>query len=207
MWDKARSLAAKHLKPAFDNLKIVSTDNPETNAQEVSDPPIEEAAAPPSPVEELAVITVERDQLRTEIADLQDRLLRRQAEFENYRRRVDRDRSDFLQYAGMEVVREILPVLDDFERALKAESSDADYRKGVELIYQRLLETLKKIGLAHVESPVGSEFDPNVHQAVVRFETEEAADNTILEEFSRGYNFKGKLLRPAMVRVAVHPSS
>jgi molecular chaperone GrpE len=205
MWDKARSLAAKHLKPAFDNLKIVSTENPETNAQEVSDPPVEEAR--PSPAEELAAVTAERDQLQTEIADLQDRLLRRQAEFENYRRRVERDRSDFLQYAGMEVVREILPVLDDFERALKTESSDTDYRKGVELIYQRLLETLKKIGLEPVESQVGSEFDPNVHQAVVRFETEEAADNTILEEFSRGYNFKGKLLRPAMVRVAVHPSS
>src|SRR5204862_1672713 len=155
MWDKARSLAAK-LKPAFDNLKIVSTENPETNAQEVSDSPVEEAPRP-SPAEELAAVSAERDQLQTEIADLQDRLLRRQAEFENFRRRVDRDRSDFLQYAGMEVVREILPVLDDFERALKVESTDAEYRKGVELIYQRLLETLKKIGLEPVESPVGSE--------------------------------------------------
>jgi molecular chaperone GrpE len=206
MWDKARALAAKHLKPAFDNLRIVSTDIPETNAQEVSDPPVEEAPRP-SPVDELAAVTAERDQLQAEVADLQDRLLRRQAEFENFRRRVDRDRSDFLQYAGMEVVREILPVLDDFERALKTESSDAGYRQGVELIYQRLLETLKKIGLEPIESAAGSAFDPNLHQAVVRSETEEAADNTILEEFSRGYNFKGKLLRPAMVRVAVHPAS
>ena len=203
MWGKARSLAAKHLKPAFDNLKVVSTDNPKTNVPEFSEAPDEETV---SPVEELAAVTAERDRLQAEIADLQDRLLRRQAEFENFRRRVERDRSDFLQYAGMEVVREILPVLDDFERALKAESSGDSYRKGVELIYQRLLETLKKIGLEPIESTIGSEFDPNLHQAVVRFETEEAPDHTILEEFSQGYNFKGKLLRPAMVRVAVHPA-
>ena len=107
----------------------------------------------------------------------------------------------------MEVVREILPVLDDFERALKTDSSDAGYRKGVELIYQRLVETLKKIGLEPIESTIGGEFDPNLHQAVVRFETEDAPDNTILDEFQRGYNFKGKLLRPAMVRVAVHPAA
>ena len=206
MWGKARSLAAKHLKPAFDNLKIVSTDNQETDAPEVSEAPAEDAASP-GPVDDVAAVTAERDQLQVEIADLQDRLLRRQAEFENFRRRIERDRSDFLQYAGMEVVREILPVLDDFERALKMESSDASYRKGVELIYQRLEETLKKIGLEPIESTIGSEFDPNLHQAVVRFETEDAPDNTILDEFQKGYNFKGKLLRPAMVRVAVHPAA
>lgn len=204
MWAKARSLAARHLKPAFDNLKVVSTENQETNVDEVSEQPDETLAVP---MDELAALTAERDKLQAEVADFQDRLLRRQAEFENFRRRVDRDRSDFLQYAGTEVVREILPVLDDFERALKIESSDLSYRKGVELIYQRLLETLKKIGLEPVESTTGSEFDPNLHQAVVRFETEEAPDNTILEEFQQGYNFKGKLLRPAMVRVAVHPAS
>jgi len=203
MWGKARSLAAKHLKPAFDNLKVVSPDNPKTHAPDISEAPAAEAT---NPVEELAGVTAERDQLQAEVADLQNRLLRRQAEFENFRRRADRDRSDFLQYAGMEMVREILPVLDDFERALKAESSGDSYRKGVELIYQRLLETLKKIGLEPIESTIGSEFDPNLHQAVVRFETDEAPDNTILDEFSRGYNFKGKLLRPAMVRVAVHPA-
>src|SRR5881396_1856541 len=140
MWGKARSLAAKHLKPAFVNLKIVSTDNQETNASEVSEAPVEEAPQT-DPVQELASVTAERDRLQAETADLQDRLLRRQAEFENFRRRADRDRSDFLQYAGMEIVRDILPILDDFERALKTESSDAGYRKGVELIYQRLLET------------------------------------------------------------------
>ena len=144
--------------------------------------------------------------MQAEVADLQDRLLRRQAEFENFRRRNERDRSDFLQYAGMEIVREILPILDDFERAQKTECSDESYRKGIELIYQRLVDTLTKIGLEPIEIGAGTEFDPNLHQAVVRLETDEAADNTILEEFQRGYNFKGKLLRPAMVKVAVKPA-
>ena len=206
MWARARALAARHLKPAFVNLKNVSIENQETNSPEVPEAPEQESPGL-EPAEALAAVTAERDQLQTEIADLHDRLLRRQAEFENYRKRVERDRSDFLEYAGMEVVREILPVLDDFERALKIESSDAGYRKGVELIYQRMIDTLKRIGLEPIETAAGQEFDPNLHQAVVRFETADAPDNTILEEFQRGYNFKGKLLRPSMVRVAVHPAA
>jgi len=201
MWAKARSLASKHLKPAFDNLKSVSSEDPQTNTPEVSEASPEETALT-DPAELLA----ERDRLQAEVADLQDRLLRRQAEFENFRRRNERDRSDFLQYAGMEIVREILPILDDFERAQKTECSDESYRKGIELIYQRLVDTLTKIGLEPIEVGAGTEFDPNLHQAVVRLETDEAADNTILEEFQRGYNFKGKLLRPAMVKVAVKPA-
>src|SRR3989442_13936197 len=126
---------------------------------------------------QVAALTAERDRLAAEKAELYDRLLRRQADFDNFRKRTERDRSDFLQYAGMEFVREILPVLDDFERALKAESADASYRKGVELIYQRLIETLKRIGLEPIEAPIGQEFDPNLHQAVVRADTEEAPDN------------------------------
>jgi len=201
MWAKARSLASKHLKPAFDNLKSVSSEDPQTNTPEVSEASPEETALT-DPAELLA----ERDRLQAEVADLQDRLLRRQAEFENLRRHNERDRSDFLQYAGMEIVREILPILDDFERARKTECSDESYRQGIELIYQRLVDTLTKIGLEPIEVGAGTEFDPNLHQAVVRLETDEAADNTILEEFQRGYNFKGKLLRPAMVKVAVKPA-
>ena len=127
MWDKAKSLAARHLKPAFVNLKLVSTEDQQTNTPELSESPDEEASQidPPPELTEEQAAAAERDQLRTEVADLQDRLLRRQAEFENFRRRVDRDRSDFLQYAGMEIVRDILPTLDDFERALKIEGSDS----------------------------------------------------------------------------------
>jgi molecular chaperone GrpE len=154
---------------------------------------------------QLAAVTAERDQLVAEKADLYDRLLRARAEFDNARRRTERERSDFLQFAAMDLVREMLPVLDDFERALAVETADRDYARGVELIYQRLYETMKKLGLEPIETQ-GKPFDPNQHQAVERVETEEAEDQAILREFQRGYNFKGKLLRPAMVRVAVTPS-
>ena len=153
---------------------------------------------------QLLGIAAERDQLLADKADLQDRLLRQRAEFDNYRRRADRERSEYLQYAAMDLVREILPVLDDFERALKHETADRDYAKGVELIYQRLAESLKKMGLEAVETG-GRQFDPNLHQAVQRVETDDAEDQSILSEFQKGYNFRGKLLRPAMVKVAVKP--
>jgi molecular chaperone GrpE len=151
-----------------------------------------------------AALTAERDQLASEKAGLNDRLLRLRAEFDNYRRREEQTRSDYLKFAGMDAVREILPVVDDFERALKVETADRDYAKGVELIYQRLLDSLRKLGLEPIETE-GRAFDPNLHQAVERVQTDEAEDQSILGEFQRGYNFKGKLLRPAMVRVAVRP--
>ncbi len=151
---------------------------------------------------QVAALAADRDSLASEKADLEDRLLRLRAEFDNYRRRVERERSDFLQFAAADLVGQVLPVLDDFERALKHETADREYAKGIELIFQRLLETLKKMGLEPLEA-AGQKFDPNLHQAVQRVETDEAEDQTILEEFQKGYNFRGKLLRPAMVKVAV----
>jgi molecular chaperone GrpE len=178
-------------------LKEVNTLKPEENTPETVE-------TENGPEVQTATLTAERDQLAAEKADLQDRLLRARAEFDNYRRRAERERSDYLQFAAMDPVREILPIIDDFERALKTETADRDYAKGVELIYQRMLDSLKKMGLEPIETE-GKMFDPNLHQAVERVQTEEAVDQAILGEFQRGYNFKGKLLRPAMVKVAVHP--
>lgn len=104
----------------------------------------------------------------------------------------------------MDLVRELLPVLDDFERAMRVETADREYVKGIELIYQRLFDQLKKQGLEPIHTE-GKRFDPNLHQAIERVPTEDAEDQSILGEFQRGYQFKGKLLRPAMVRVAVQP--
>jgi molecular chaperone GrpE len=179
----------------------VNTQKPEENFPEVSSDEIVPAVDPES---QLASVSAERDQLLMEKADLGDRLLRARAEFDNYRRRADRDKSDYFQFACADIVKSLLPILDDFERALKVETADRNYAKGVELIYQRLAETLKKMGLEPIET-AGRQFDPNLHQAVERVQTEEAQDQAILDEFQRGYNFKGKLLRPAMVRVAVKP--
>jgi molecular chaperone GrpE len=185
----------------FAKLKKVDSQDINTNPPEVSQP---EALPAPTLEDQLAAAVAERDRLAAEKADLEDRLLRTRAEFENARRRNERERSDFLQFSAMELVRDLLPVLDDFERALKVEGASPDYARGVDLIYQRLYETLKKMGLEPIETK-GRSFDPNLHQAVQRVETAESEDQTILGEFQRGYNFKGRLLRPAMVKVAVKP--
>ncbi len=151
----------------------------------------------------IAALTAERDQLVSEKAELKDRLLRTLAEFDNFRRRAERDRSEYVQFAAVEMVRDLIPIVDDFQRAMKVETADKKYAKGIELIYQRLFETLKKAGLEPIEA-AGKPFDPNVHQAVDSVQTDEWPDQTVIEEYQSGYNFKGKLLRPAMVKVAVN---
>ena len=156
-------------------------------------------------VAHLAALSADRERLAAEKGELQEQLLRRQADFENFRRRAERDRSEFLQFAGMELVRELLPVLDDFSRALTVKGASAEYTRGIELIYNRLYESLKKMGLEPIDT-TGQKFDPNLHQAVDRVETEDEEDHQILEEYQKGYKFKGKLLRPSMVKVAVRPS-
>jgi molecular chaperone GrpE len=186
----------------FGKLKAVDTTNPEPNDSGVSEGeqlPVETAEA------RVAALTAERDQLAAAKADIEDRMLRARAEFDNVRRRGDRDRAEFLLFANMDLVKELLPVVDDFERALRLETTDGEYAKGIELIYQGLIETLKKFGLEPIET-TGRLFDPHLHQAVDRVVTEDVEDMAILSEYQRGYNFKGKLLRPAMVRVAVRPS-
>jgi len=167
--------------------------------------PSAEGAACDDLAAQVTALKADRERLAADKAELNDRLLRRQADFDNFRKRAERDRSDFLQFAGMEFARELLPILDDFDRALNVETADANYAKGVGLIYIRMYETLKKMGLEPMDT-VGKTFDPNQHQAVERVETDEADDQTILAEFQKGYTFKGKLLRPAMVKVAVRPS-
>lgn len=181
-------------------------DQKEPTMDSVDEVPIPDTAGSAAPEGQLAAAIAERDQLAVEKAELQDLFLRRQAEFENYRRRVDREKSEFVQYASTEAVAAMLPIVDDFERAFKQETSDREYQRGMELIYQHLLEALKKLGLEPITS-VGQPFDPYMHQAIERIETEQAEDQTVLEEFQRGYNFKGRLLRPAMVRVAVSPAA
>jgi len=152
---------------------------------------------------DLAAVIAERDQLAAEKAELLDRHLRSQAEFQNIRRRAERERQELLDYANTETLRSLLVVLDDFERALKVETTDREYAKGMEMIHQRLYDAMKKLGLEPIVS-VGQPFDPHIHHAVEKVESEESAD-TVLEEYQRGYNFKGRLLRPAMVKVAVRP--
>jgi molecular chaperone GrpE len=149
-----------------------------------------------------SIADAEREQFAKEKLELQELLQRRQAEFENYRKRVEREKAELFEFASMDAIKAILPILDDLERALKVESADKEYARGMELIYQRFTESLKKQGLEPLAAK-GSLFDAHLHSAVDMVETDEHPDQTILDEYQKGYFFKGKLLRPAMVKVAV----
>lgn len=148
------------------------------------------------------VAVSEIDKVRAERDALLDRLARLQAEFDNARKRATREQQEFREFAAADVIKNILPVVDSFERALKAPAGDSnDLRNGLELIFRQFQDALQKLGVQPIES-VGKLFDPRLHEAVEMVDTTEAEDHQVLDEFQRGYNYKGRLLRPAMVRVA-----
>ena len=161
-------------------------------------------AGSPSAAAENAALGTELQRLRAERDSLLDRLARAQAEFENARRRAAKEQQEFRDYAAVDVIKSLLPVIDSFERALGAKSGAADFRGGIELIYKQLQDALAKLGVRPVPA-VGEPFDPHFHEAIEMVETADAADHEVLEELQRGYKFKDRLLRPAMVKVAKNP--
>ena len=153
-----------------------------------------------------AKANAELAKLTADLEELRQTLLRRQADFDNYRKRIEKERFEDAKRATARVVEGLIPVIDGFEHALAAhrEAEYENYRKGFELIYKQLLDHLAKLGVERLD-PVGKPFDPHQHQAVDRAETKDHDDGTILQVFQPGYVFHGRVLRPAMVRVAVHP--
>lgn len=150
---------------------------------------------------QLMLLAEEKSKLEAEKQDLMRLAQSRQAEFENFRRRVERERLDTVELAAADTVKSFLPIVDDFARAVAVHTTDTNYAKGVELIHHRLHEILSKLGLEALDSS-GQSFDPNLHYAIDKVESPDAEDGLILEEFQKGYRFRGKLLRPAMVKVA-----
>jgi molecular chaperone GrpE len=148
---------------------------------------------------------VQVKKLNAELADLRQTLLRLQADFDNYRKRIEKERAEDNKRATARVVESLIPTVDSFEHALAAHKDDeyAGYRKGFELIYKQLIDHLTKLGVERLE-PLGQSFDPHLHQAVDTTPTKEHPDGAILEVFQPGYVYHGRVLRPAMVRVAVH---
>ena len=165
--------------------------------------PAAEDAAADAPQEQHTG-TADVEQLQKERDDYYDRLLRKTAEFDNYRKRTDRERVQLADAAAADLLKELLPLVDDLERAIKADAGSegtASIRKGVELIHKQLVETLRKRGVTPIEA-LGADFDPHFHQAVAHEPAEGHRDNEVIEEFSRGYMLGDRLLRPAMVKVA-----
>ena len=152
-----------------------------------------------------ALADAEVAKLAADLQDLRQTLLRRQADFDNYRKRIEKERAEDSKRHTARVVEALIPIIDGFEHALAAhrEAEYENYRKGFELIYKQLRDNLAKLGVERIE-PLGQPFDPHSHQAMDRTETGEAEDGTILQVYQPGYVFHGRVLRPAMVRVAVH---
>lgn len=150
------------------------------------------------------VSRAEFDQLKSERDQLLDRIARLQAEFENARKRAERERLEFRDYATGSVVEQFLPVLDNFELALKSNSTAHQLRAGVALIVKQMEEVLKQMQVAPVPA-VGEAFDPRVHEALGSVERDDLPDQHVAEEIRRGYKLRERLLRPAMVRVAHNP--
>jgi molecular chaperone GrpE len=173
----------------------------------MSEQPIEPqddgAVAPDEARPDAGVTAAGGDSLQKERDDLYDRLLRKTAEFDNFRKRVDRDRKDMIEWAAADVLGDLLSIADDFDRALAAPAPPEAqvYKAGLELIHRQLNELLKKRGVTTVD-PLGVDFDPHLHQAVAYEEAEGAREGEVVGVLAKGYKLGERLLRPAMVKVA-----
>ncbi len=157
-----------------------------------------------------AKLAVDFEAIKAEAEQWRDRFLRKAAEFENFRKRSERERNESAMLIKSALLMEFLPVMDVCERALKSFSEGDNqpglqsYREGVELLYKQLGDTLTRLGVTALEAK-GRKFDPHIHEALVHLETLEHEDNTVVEELRRGYLLKDRLLRPAQVVVASSP--
>jgi molecular chaperone GrpE len=181
---------------------------PEGASENNAEGAVESVAAPADPT---AQLEADLKAAKNEVAEWQDRFLRKAAEFENFRKRSEKEKADSATLAKSSVLLELLPVADASERALKSLSESRDetpnlqqFQQGVELLYKQLLDTLARLGVKAIEAE-GKPFDPHLHEALSREETSGAEEDTVVKELRRGYMYKDRLLRPAQVIVAVHP--
>ena len=195
---------------AFDNERDQSVQMAEDRQQNGG-----HESLPPADAQELAqesqggVSRQEYDRVGQERDALLDRLARLQAEFENYRKRNAREQAEFREYSVADAVKNFLPILDNFDLALrsqKTESTDPALRSGIELIRKQMDDVLSRLGVQAIPAQ-GSTFDPRVHEAIEMVESPDHGDHEVIDELQRGYKLKERLLRPAMVRVATNPTS
>jgi molecular chaperone GrpE len=157
-----------------------------------------------SPPERILTLEAELAKAKAQAEEHYDHLLRLQADFDNYRKRSQKEKTELIKYASERIVADLLPVLDNFERAACAAKVNPDiaaFSQGVDMIFRQLQAALSKEGLKAMDA-VGQPFDPNLHEAVLRVESEEHPENTVVEELQKGYYLKEKVLRPCMVKVS-----
>ncbi|HET9193689.1 MAG TPA: nucleotide exchange factor GrpE [Vicinamibacterales bacterium] len=185
----------------YEDPEFAEAAAPDPNAGDETAAEQSEAAAPAEvPADEAvmastAVLEKERDTLK-------EQLLRAVADFDNYRKRIERERRELSDYAATDVLLELLPIIDNFERALQAPAGgDEAFKKGVELIHKQMLDLLRKRGVTLIDA-LGADFDPNIHQAVIHEPSDDHREGEVMQELQRGYKLGDRLLRPAMVKVA-----
>lgn len=196
----------KEQEPIQDNIQTGVEEELKVNAESDQEPV---SAEEPEVLEERAPEDSEEGQaelqkLRAEAEEHKQRLLRTQADFDNFRRRTLKEKEELGKYASAKLITELLPVIDNFERALSTTAENADlssYAKGVEMIFRQLEGILETEGLTAME-PVGTPFNPEFHQAIMQVESEEYEEGTVVEVVQKGYLLKDKVLRPAMVKVS-----
>ncbi|MDQ0269510.1 molecular chaperone GrpE [Cytobacillus purgationiresistens] len=152
---------------------------------------------------EVADLKAKTAELESKLADAENRYLRLQADFDNSRRRAKLDREASEKYRSQSLISDLLPAIDNFERALQTQADNDQVnslKQGMEMVYRSLVEALKKEGAEQIES-VGKEFDPHIHQAVMQVEDDQFESNIVVEEFQKGYMLKDRVIRPAMVKV------
>jgi molecular chaperone GrpE len=175
------------------------------NTQEQQEAPKEEQPkAEQEQNDELAVANAKIAELEAKIKEMENRYLRLYADFENFRRRTRQEMEAAEKYRAQSLVSDLLPALDNFERALKIEADNEQAKsilQGMEMVYRSVLDALKKEGVEAIEA-VGKPFDPHLHQAVMQIEDSNYEPNTVVEEFQKGYKLKDRVIRPAMVKVS-----
>jgi molecular chaperone GrpE len=182
------------------------------NLSPVADLNVESSESVEAPIDPMAQLQADFRAAKSEVAEWQDRFLRKAAEFENFRKRSEKERLEAAMLSKGSVLTEFLPILDACERALEsfgvipsAPAGLQQYQEGVELLYKQMLDTMGRSGVVPIETE-GKPFDPHLHEALSRQETAELEENTIVRELRRGYMFRDRLLRPAQVIVAAHPA-
>ena len=202
---EAETRTVEVVVPVGDTLEDDIESEHKATSDASSDPPA--AAKEPGPKDARGKDDEELERLATEAREMRSLAQRKQAEFENYRRRIERERAETLKYAAADVIKEILPVLDNLDRAMEAAKSapsegQGQLREGVEIICKQFRDTLNKLGLTEVDAE-DVPFDPHVHEAVGREETDEHPEGTVVRVLQKGYLFKDRLLRPSMVSVSL----
>jgi molecular chaperone GrpE len=195
--EQADQSMAEEDKPSIEQEEVVHQEEQANEEKSKGDEPSNQQ-------DPLALAQEKIQELEAKLEEAENRILRLQADFENFRRRTRLDREAAEKYRAQSLVTDILPVLDNFERALKVEADDEKSKsilQGMEMIYRQLLDALKKEGVEAIEC-VGMQFDPHLHHAVMQVEDSEFESNIVVEELQKGYKLKDRVIRPSMVKVS-----